>query len=209
MLYVPRPGEVPNAGGGNPEYHERIAPLIEDILRLTEGRAFVLFTSYRGMQVVYDLISHRLPWRVLKQGDAPRSQLVEEFRQDTHSVLFGTKTFWEGISIEGEALSAVIIDKLPFSVPSDPVTKAIAQAVEQQGRSPFFEISLPEAVLNIKQGFGRLIRTRQDRGIVAILDTRIRTKPYGRAFLVSLPRARRVERLEDIAQFMGQGRGAA
>lgn len=209
MLYVPRPGEVPDAAAGNPEYHERIAPLIEEILRLTDGRAFVLFTSYKGLQIVYDLIAHRLPWRVLKQGDAPRSQLVEEFKQDVHSVLFGTRTFWEGISIEGEALSCVIIDKLPFSVPTDPIAKAIAQAIEQQGRSPFFEISLPEAILAVKQGFGRLIRTSQDRGVVAILDTRIRTKPYGRAFLDSLPRARRVERLEDIAMFMGQGRGAA
>lgn len=124
-------------------------------------------------------------------------------------MLFGTRTFWEGISIEGEALSCVIIDKLPFSVPTDPIAKAIAQAIEQQGRSPFFEISLPEAILAVKQGFGRLIRTSQDRGVVAILDTRIRTKPYSRAFLDSLPRARRVERLEDIAMFMGQGRGAA
>src|SRR5690606_4217659 len=131
-------------------------------------RAFVLFTSYRGMQIVYDELADRLRWQVLKQGDAPRSVLVERFKKDGRAVLFGTKTFWEGISVEGEALSCVIIDKLPFSVPSDPVTKAIAAAVERQGKSAFYEISLPEAVLQIKQGFGRLIRTKSDRGIVAI-----------------------------------------
>lgn len=202
LLYVPRPETAPNPAGANPEYHRQIAPIIEEILMKTDGRAFVLFTSYRGMQIVYDELADRLRWQVLKQGDAPRSVLVEQFKQDTHSVLFGTKTFWEGISIEGESLSCVIIDKLPFSVPSDPVAKAIAAAVERQGKSAFYEISLPEAVLHIKQGFGRLIRTKSDRGLVAILDTRIRTKPYGRVFLDSLPRARRIETLDNVEAFL-------
>lgn len=209
LLYVPRPETAPNPAGNNPDYHRQIAPIIEEILLRTDGRAFVLFTSYRGMQIVYDELADRLRWQVLKQGDAPRSVLIERFKQDGRAVLFGTKTFWEGISVEGEALSCVIIDKLPFSVPSDPVTKAIAAAVERQGKSAFYEISLPEAVLQIKQGFGRLIRTKSDRGIVAILDTRIRTKPYGRVFLDSLPRARRIETLDNVEAFLGAGKGNA
>lgn len=207
LLYVPKPATAPDPSAGNPDYHYQIAPMIEEILLKTDGRAFVLFTSYRGMNAVYDLLADRLRWQILRQGDAPRSVLVDRFKADKHSVLFGTKTFWEGISIEGEALSAVIIDKLPFSVPSDPVEKAIASAVERRGGKPFFEISLPEAVLSIKQGFGRLIRTRKDRGIVAILDKRIRTKGYGRTFLNSLPRAKRIEVLDGVEDFLNVGKG--
>ncbi|MGD0154296.1 MAG: helicase C-terminal domain-containing protein [Thermacetogeniaceae bacterium] len=181
-----------------PDFYTLVAPVVESILRSTDGRAFVLFTSYRGMNEVYDLLAGRLPWRVLRQGDLPRQKLLEEFRQDLHSVLFATSSFWEGVDVKGEALACVILVKLPFAVPDDPVTEAMVRAIEKSGRNAFMSYTLPEAVLRLKQGFGRLIRTQHDRGLVAILDLRLRTKWYGRFFLNALPRCCEIFSLEDV-----------
>lgn len=201
LLYVPEDLPSPQ----DPRFHELIAPRIEEIIMHSNGRAFVLFTSFRGLNTVYDLIASRLRWQVLRQGDAPKNVLIDRFKQDGSAVLFGTRSFWEGIDVQGEALSCVIIDKLPFAVPNDPVEKARAAALEQRGRSAFFEISVPEAVIHIKQAFGRLIRTRTDRGIVAILDNRLITKSYGRTFLTSLPRCRRIGSLTNVEAFLESG----
>lgn len=194
LFYVPSLLPDPQ----QPDFHTRVAPVIESILRATDGRAFVLFTSYRGMNEVYHLLADRLPWRVLRQGDLPRQKLLEEFREDLHSVLFATASFWEGVDVQGEALACVILVKLPFAVPDDPVTEAMIRAIENSGRNAFTSYTLPEAVLRLKQGFGRLIRTQHDRGLVAILDLRLRTKWYGRLFLNALPRCCEISSLEEV-----------
>ncbi len=194
LFYVPL--DLPDPQ--RPDFHARVAPVIESILRSTDGRAFVLFTSYRGMNEVYNLLAERLPWRVLRQGDLPRQKLLDAFRDDLHSVLFATASFWEGVDVQGEALACVILVKLPFAVPDDPVTEAMVRAIENSGRNAFTSYTLPEAVLRLKQGFGRLIRTQHDRGLVAILDLRIRTKWYGRWFLNALPRCCEISSLEDV-----------
>jgi ATP-dependent DNA helicase DinG len=194
LFYVPP--DLPDPQ--QPDFHTRVAPVVESILRSTDGRAFVLFTSYRGMNEVYGLLADRLPWRVLRQGDLPRQKLLDAFREDLHSVLFATASFWEGVDVQGEALACVILVKLPFAVPDDPVTGAMVRAIENSGRNAFTSYTLPEAVLRLKQGFGRLIRTQHDRGLVAILDLRIRTKWYGRWFLKALPRCCEISSLEEV-----------
>jgi ATP-dependent DNA helicase DinG len=194
LLFVPPDLPDPQL----PDFHARVAPVIESILRSTDGRAFVLFTSYRGMNEVYNLLQDCLPWRVLRQGDLSRQKLLEAFRDDLHSVLFATASFWEGVDVQGEALACVILVKLPFAVPDDPVTEAMVRAIENSGRNAFKSYTLPEAVLRLKQGFGRLIRTRHDRGLVAILDLRIRTKWYGRWFRNALPDCRVIASLDEV-----------
>ncbi|MGB9791046.1 MAG: ATP-dependent DNA helicase [Thermacetogeniaceae bacterium] len=194
ILYMPEGLPDPKAE----DFHERVIPFIEEILRKTRGRAFVLFTSYRGLNQAYDLLAPKLPWRVLRQGEKPKQKLLEEFKEDIHSVLFATASFWEGVDVQGEALSCVILVKLPFAVPDDPITEARMAAIERSGGNAFLSYSLPEAVIRLRQGFGRLIRTQQDRGIVAILDPRIKTKWYGSYFLKSLPRCREVSTLDEV-----------
>lgn len=201
LLYLPPNLPDPKA----PDFHEKIAPHIENILLKTSGRAFVLFTSYRGMNEVYDRLAGRLRWTVLKQGDMPRQRILDAFRKDVHSVLFATASFWEGVDVQGEALSCVIITKLPFAVPDEPVTEAKVRAIERAGGKAFFDYSLPEAIIKLKQGFGRLIRTRGDRGIVAILDPRVKSKGYGRQFINSLPRCREVISLDNVDLFLKRG----
>jgi len=198
LLYIPNDLPEPK---DNPLYYQQIVPRINEILEKTDGRAFVLFTSYRGMNECYDLLSPRLRWQVLKQGDAPKQELIRRFK-DEHSVLFGTDSFWEGVDVPGTALSAVIICSLPFAVPTDPVTKAKADAVKARAGNDFMELALPEMILRLKQGFGRLIRTRQDRGMVAILDKRVWTKRYGGEVLRSLPRCRQIGSLENVEAFL-------
>ena len=158
------------------------------ILNASRGRAFVLFTSYQQMMAAYEIVSHDLPWPCLVQTrSAGKSRLLEEFKITPNAVLFATSSFWQGVDVKGEALSAVIIDKLPFQVPSDPLVSARMARVEREGGSAFSDYQLPHAILRLKQGLGRLIRSKSDRGVLAILDNRLSTKGYGKLFMASLP----------------------
>lgn len=226
LLYTPR--DLPEAA--DPSFVERAADRMAELIRLTGGGAFVLCTSVRAMNALASALRARLgrgaaapktgeakeaplplfepgdarrgaPLPLLVQGDAPKGVLLRRFRAERHAVLVATMSFWEGVDVPGEALRLVIIEKLPFAVPTDPVVAARCAAIEQDGGNPFIAYSVPQAAITLKQGFGRLIRTRTDRGIVAILDRRIRTRGYGRVLLDSLPGARRTERMEDVRAF--------
>lgn len=200
ILYVPR--ELPEPPkGASPEYTEAVADAIERVVRLTEGRAFLLFTSRRMMNEVYDLLHVRLGLPVYRQGDLPSGKLLAAFRESGNGCLFGLQSFWEGVDVQGEALSCVIIDRLPFAVPDSPVTRARTRAIADAGGDWFMQFSVPQAQIRLKQGFGRLIRTRADHGIVCILDTRLLTKGYGAEFVRYLPPAARASvwsRLEQL-----------
>jgi len=172
------------------------------ILTRTRGRAFVLFTSYATLRAVLPAVEMALDYPILVQGTAPRSLLLERFRATPQSVLFATSSFWQGVDVAGEALSCVIVDKLPFASPAEPVTAARIDALREAGRQPFDEYQVPLAILALQQGLGRLIRHRQDRGVLAVLDPRLRTKRYGRRFLSSLPDAAVVQNLADIEGFL-------
>ncbi len=176
---------------GAPDYDDALRDRIRHFLDLSDGRAFVLFTSYGQMRRMAELLEDHCAdrdWRLLVQGGGlARHQMLKEFKEDIHSVLFGTDSFWTGVDVPGESLSNVIITRLPFAVPDHPVTASRIEHLERQGLNAFTEYSVPEAVLKLRQGVGRLIRSRKDHGICAILDNRILSKPYGRAFLASLP----------------------
>jgi ATP-dependent DNA helicase DinG len=173
------------------------------ILRRTQGRAFVLFTSYATMRAVQAMAEMALDYPILAQGTAPRSQLLNQFRETPHAVLFATSSFWQGVDVAGEALSCVIVDKLPFASPGDPIMSARIDAIRSRGGDPFGEYQVPLAILALQQGLGRLIRHRRDRGVLAVLDPRLRTKGYGRRFLASLPPAPVVHDLDRIEEFFG------
>ncbi|MBS2026951.1 MAG: ATP-dependent DNA helicase [Deltaproteobacteria bacterium] len=187
ILYVPVHLPEPN----DPRFTAAAAAEVEALTHVTDGRAFVLCTSLRQMGELYKLLEGRLPWQMLLQGELPKQKLLERFREEP-SVLFASQSFWEGVDVPGDALSLVIIDRLPFANPKDPVVAARIQWLKEQGQEPFDAYQVPEAALSLRQGFGRLIRTQRDRGIVAVLDKRVRTKGYGRKFLESLPPATRV-----------------
>jgi len=172
-----------------------------EILKRTEGRAFVLFTSYATMRTVQAIAEMAVDYPILAQGTAPRSQLLKQFRETPHAVLFATSSFWQGVDVAGEALSCVIVDKLPFASPSDPITAARIDAIRARGGDPFAEYQVPLAILMLQQGLGRLIRHRRDRGVLAVLDPRLRTKGYGRRFIASLPPAPVVHDLSHVSAF--------
>ncbi len=183
----------------HPEFFRAAAEAIRALVSVTAGRAFVLSTSVRGMLALREALSD-LPYPLLLQGERPKAMLLDRFREEP-SVLFATQSFWEGVDVPGEALSLVAIDKLPFAPPSDPVVAARLRALEAQGREAFSELTVPAAALALKQGFGRLIRTRADRGLVAVLDRRLLTKGYGRAFLATLPPARILRSVEEARRW--------
>jgi ATP-dependent DNA helicase DinG len=174
---------------------------VVEILKRTRGRAFVLFTSYATMRAVQAMAELALDYPIFAQGSAPRSQLLNQFRETPHAVLFATSSFWQGVDVVGEALSCVIVDKLPFASPGDPITAARIDAIRARGGDPFGEYQVPLAILALQQGLGRLIRHRQDRGVLAILDPRLRTKGYGRRFIASLPPAPIVHDFDSVEAF--------
>ena len=200
LLYVPQHLPDPR----DPAFTKMAGDEISRVLQFSKGRAFVLFTSNQQMRMMYDRLSLELEYPTLMQGTGPRSALLEEFRNTPHCVLFATASFWQGVDVPGEQLSCVIIDKLPFAVPSDPVVEARMRSVREQGGNPFYDYQIPQAAIALKQGFGRLIRSRSDRGVLVLLDNRITKQRYGQVFFDSLPdygfttQARDVEKFFDV-----------
>ena len=198
MLYIPpRLPDVRDAS-----FAEQAAAEIARLLECTEGRAFCLFTSYGQMNQIYEMVRAQVRFPLLLQGTAPRNALLDRFRSTPGAVLFATSSFWQGVDVPGEQLSCVIIDRLPFAVPTDPVVAARVRALNEDGRNAFAEYQVPEAVLALKQGFGRLIRTRTDRGVLAILDNRIQRMQYGRIFMESLPEYSLTRDIAEVRRFM-------
>ncbi len=198
VLYVPDGMPEPQS----PEFVDRAAEEVVRLLELSRGRAFVLFTSYANMNAVAERIAGQVDYPILIQGEAPKAQLLDTFRETPHAVLLATTSFWQGVDVAGEQLSCVIVDKLPFASPGDPVVSARIERLRSRGQNPFGEYQVPVAVLMLKQGLGRLIRTTTDRGILAVLDSRLLRRSYGRRFLDSLPPARLVHALDEVARFM-------
>jgi len=199
LLYLPRRMPPPKA----PTFSASAAREVIELLKRSRGRAFVLFTSYAMLRAVQQFVEMSLPYPILVQGTAPRSILIEQFRQTPNAVLLATSSFWQGVDVIGDALSCVIIDKLPFASPGEPVTAARIEAIKARGGDAFAEYQVPLAILVLQQGLGRLIRHRTDRGVLAILDPRLRTMGYGRRFLDSLPPAPVTQDLAAVEQFFG------
>jgi ATP-dependent DNA helicase DinG len=200
LFYVPPDLPDPRT----PQFSAKAADRIRRVLEITRGRAFVLFTSYAQMKDVYQRLLGELEFPMFLQGDAPKTALLEEFRLTPHAVLFATSSFWQGVDVQGEQLSCVIIDRLPFAVPSDPVVAARVKSIDAEGGNAFYQYQVPAAVITLKQGFGRLIRSLQDRGLLVLLDNRILKKAYGRVFLESLPDYRRTIALPDVEELFGE-----
>jgi ATP-dependent DNA helicase DinG len=200
LLYVP--SALPDVRDS--AFPERAAQEIVRLLKISQGRAFCLFTSYSQMKDLYERVRPQVPFPLLLQGSAPRSALLEKFRGTPGAVLFATSSFWQGVDVRGEQLSCVIVDKLPFAVPSDPVVAARVKALQEDGRNAFAEYQVPEAVLALKQGFGRLIRSRTDRGVLAILDNRIQRMQYGKIFMESLPAYSTTRDIAAVERFMNR-----
>jgi ATP-dependent DNA helicase DinG len=198
VLYLPPRMPDPRS----PEFAGAAGRQVIEILRRTRGRAFVLFTSYATLRAVQGVAEMALDYPIFVQGTAPRTQLLKQFRATPHSVLFATASFWQGVDVVGEALSCVIVDKLPFASPGDPITAARIDSIRARGGEPFEEYQVPLAILALQQGLGRLIRHRRDRGVLAVLDPRLRTKGYGRRFLASLPPAPVVHELDALSTFL-------
>ncbi|HSY90393.1 MAG TPA: ATP-dependent DNA helicase [Candidatus Binatus sp.] len=201
LFYVPPDLPDPRT----PQFAAIAAERIRKLLELTRGRAFVLFTSYAQMNQIYQQLLGVLDYPMLRQGDAPKSALLEEFRLTPNAVLFATSSFWQGVDVQGEQLSCVIIDRLPFAVPSDPVVAARVKAIDAEGGNAFFDYQVPAAVITLKQGFGRLIRSLHDRGLLVLLDNRILKKQYGRVFVESLPKYKRTTDLKVVEEWFGAG----
>ena len=197
LMYIPKDLPNPNTDDFAPAAARRIA----DILKRTDGRALVLFTSYHNLNLVFQILEGHIPYTLQKQGDAPRSILLDEFKRDINSVLLATASFWQGVDVQGESLSCLIIDKLPFNAPNEPLVSARIDAIRDQGGNPFMEYQVPSAIISFKQGMGRLIRNKSDRGILSVLDSRIMTSRYGKFFLKSLPDIPISHDLSDINRF--------
>ncbi len=205
LLYIP--SNLPHPGAA--DYTRRVVEAALPVLVASGGRAFVLFTSHRALREAAALLAARLQFTLLVQGSAPRTRLLERFRSTPSAVLLGTSSFWEGVDVRGEALSCVIIDKLPFASPDDPVLQARCEALATNGRNPFLEYQLPNAVIALKQGVGRLIRDEHDRGVLMLCDPRLLEKAYGRTFLESLPPMPRSRSLEEVQCFFADSKKKA
>ena len=200
VLYVPP--DLPDPR--EPQFVEKASQRVRQLLEITRGRAFCLFTSHSFMHQLYDRLLGELEYPMLLQGSAPKNALLEEFRMTPNAVLFATSSFWQGVDVQGEQLSCVIIDRLPFAVPNDPVVAARIKAIDEDGGNAFFEYQVPSAVISLKQGFGRLIRSLHDRGLLCLLDNRILKKQYGRVFLDSLPQYARTTDIRAVEAFFGR-----
>jgi ATP-dependent DNA helicase DinG len=201
LLYVPPDLPDPRT----PQFASKAAECIRKLLEITHGRAFVLFTSYAQMNEIHQRLLGEIEFPLLRQGDAPKSTLLEEFRLTPNAVMFATSSFWQGVDVQGEQLSCVIIDRLPFAVPSDPVVAARIRAIDADGGNAFFQYQVPSAVITLKQGFGRLIRSLHDRGLLVLLDNRILKKQYGRVFVESLPNYTKTTEMRAVEEFFGLG----
>lgn len=197
LFYVPPEMPEPNS----PSYVEAVVEAALPVLEASRGRAFILFTSHRALKRAAELLQGRIDYPMLVQGEYPRNDLLRRFRELGNAVLLGTGSFWEGVDVRGEALSCVIIDKLPFAAPDDPVLQARADALRAKGGNPFMDYQVPQAVIALKQGVGRLIRDVNDRGVMVLCDPRLISKPYGQVFLNSLPAMLRTRKLELVQRF--------
>jgi ATP-dependent DNA helicase DinG len=205
ILYLPKAMPDPRS----PEFTQLAAAEIQKIIGVTSGHAFVLCTSNQSMNTLYELVSSRVNYPCFVQGSMSKAGLLDKFRETPNAVLFATQSFWQGVDVQGEQLSCVIIDKLPFAVPTDPIVAARSRFIDENGGRSFTDYSVPQAVISLKQGIGRLIRSRTDRGVIAILDPRLRTKPYGRDFLTSLPRMRITSEIADVSEVLQRNNAAA
>ena len=200
MLYVPDDMPEPNT----PDFTQAVLEAALPVIAAAGGRAFMLFTSHRALNQAAEFLQDRFAFPLLVQGTAPRDALLREFRERGNAVLLGTGSFWEGVDVRGDALSVVVIDKLPFAAPDDPVLAARIDAINQQGGSAFMDYQLPRAVIALKQGVGRLIRDTTDTGVMMICDPRLVSKPYGRIFLRSLPPMHRTRDLAEVRSFIAR-----
>ena len=197
LFYLPEDLPMPNQR----LHRERVVEEARKVLEITAGRAFLLFTSFQALNEAARLLEGELDYPLLIQGEQPRQALLQAFREAGNAVLLGTGSFWEGVDVKGQALSAVIIDKLPFAAPDDPVLQARSRLMKENGQNPFMQHQLPQAVVALRQGAGRLIRDINDRGLLMVCDPRLADKPYGRLFVKSLPPMTRTRKLEDVEAF--------
>jgi ATP-dependent DNA helicase DinG len=205
IIYLPRAMPDPRT----PEFTQLAASEIVKLINITNGRAFALSTSLSSMNALYELVSMRVNFPCFVQGSMSKAGLLERFRKTPNAVLFATSSFWQGVDVRGEQLSCVIIDKLPFAVPTDPIVAARTRFIDDNGGKSFFDYSVPNAVITLKQGVGRLIRSATDKGVIALLDPRLKTKSYGRDFLNSLPKCKITSELQDVAQIFNGGEANA